>query len=275
MVKKKDIELSALLDNSINSNIKNLKKIVVEVSKNREPEAVHDMRVTTRRLREAVKVCGDLNLVDSKHISAKFKKLFKALGKKRDLDIFSAFVTSRVDAQSPLSKKLKEQIDKAQKHIITAIKSAYFTKLLNDLNEIKAVKSKEETILKLSIKRLQKALKNVHKIATSINSKTDDKTLHQLRISIKKLRYLCELLEPYFKSNIFSLNSLIDESKNIQTILGYHQDAIIGMNRLKHYKKELTAKELKGIREDFEKVRRDTRHSFFKAWKSKTKIEVK
>ena len=257
-------ELNKLLYQILKTHIRDLIKNVAAVRSAHDPEAIHDLRVTTRRLCEAIKIFNKVIPIESKDIQKKLKNLFHVLGKKRDLDVFSAFIRAKVDK---LPVRLNHRTDEAQKHIISVIHSrsyANFVILLEKLANEKMIKNKD--ILKQTLLRFQRVLKKIQKLASSIDSDANDKTLHKLRIAIKKLRYLCEFFEPFFNKNICTFSSLINQLKGIQDILGDHQDAITGLSMLSDYKKQLSAKEFEKIKKKYELKKKKTCKLFINAW---------
>ena len=246
--------------------MKKLKENEADFRTTFNPEAIHDMRVATRRLRAAIKTFKRILPAKAKKIRTELQKLGRILGKKRDLDVFSEFILHAVNAKSISFQKLARQIDQSQKKILSMLKSKYYASLIESLEQLKTVTTKKN-ILKVSRNRIRKELNKVLEIASSIDSKVDDKTLHKLRISIKKLRYICEFFEPIFSKYICSLSSFIEKTKKIQDILGDHQDAITGISMLIRYKNKFSLEEFLQIKKKYELKKMRTRKSFLKIWK--------
>ncbi len=269
-----DSSSSPLDTYTLNNSVKQILKVNIEKLKKSEasvlsvftPEAIHDMRVAIRRIRAAIKTFKSMIPTRTKKIRKKLQKLFHVIGKKRDLDVFCEFILHKINANSIFFPKLNCKIDKAQKQIITMLKSKSYTSLIEQLKTI--VTKQDKHIFKLSRNQIEKALNIVLKIAPSINSKVDDKTLHKLRISIKNLRYTCEFFESIFSKNMYSLGSLINKTKQIQDILGEHQDAITGISLLISYKNQLSAEKFKQIEKNYQLEKKKTLKSFFKIWKN-------
>ena len=230
------------------------------------PEAIHDMRVATRRLRAAIKTFKDILPTKANNIRKNLQKLGRILGEKRDLDVFSEFILKTVNSKSVSFQKWNRKIEKSQKKNILFFKSKNYLSLIESLKNLKTVAT-TKNILKVSRRRIRKELKKVLETAPSIDSTVDDNTLHKLRISIKKLRYVCEFFEPIFKKYICSLSAFIEKIKTIQDILGDHQDAIKGISMLNRYKSEFSSEEYLKIKKKYEIKKRRTRNSFLKIWK--------
>lgn len=254
-----------IADQILKINFEKLKENEADFRKSFNPEAIHNMRVAIRRLRAAIKTFKRIIPAKAKKIRAGLHKLGRILGKKRDLDVFSEFVLHTVNVKSISFQKLARQTEQSQRKILSKLKSNYYTKLVESLEQLKTETSKQN-ILKLSRNQIRKKLKKVIEIASSIDSKVDDKTLHKLRISIKKLRYICEFFEPIFSKYICSLCSLIEKTKKIQDILGDHQDAIKGISMLIHYKCTFSLEEFLHIQKKYELKKNKTRKLFLKIW---------
>jgi CHAD domain-containing protein len=256
--------LNELANKILKINFEKLKKMEADVRTGLNSEAIHDMRVAARRFRAAMKTFKRILPVKTKKIRAKLKKLGRTLGKKRDLDVLSDFILPTVKAKS--IKTLIQQSDQSQKKILSTLKSKYYSSLIESLAHLKTAKSKQN-ILKVARKKIQKELKRVLEIGSSIDSKADDKTLHKLRIAIKKLRYVCEFFEPIFNKYICSISAFIEKTKKIQDILGDHQDAITGISMLICYKSDIPVEEFLQIKKNYELKKMRTRKAFLKIWK--------
>lgn len=99
-----------------------LKKNLVKLKENEanlmisfNPEAIHDMRVAIRRLRALIKTFKKMFPKKAQIICERLQKVSRLLGKKRDLDIFSAFIFQIL--------QLAPQIDRFQKQILSMLRS--------------------------------------------------------------------------------------------------------------------------------------------------------
>jgi len=243
-------KVNDLADNILKNNLEKLKDNEAIFRSKYNPESIHEMRLASRRLRAAIKTFHRFLPSTSKNIHTKLKQFSAVLGKKRDLDIFSKCILLT----------LKKHLISEPLDIPNVIQN-----LIESLEKLKTKATKVHT-LKFSRKHIRKALKEVIEIAPYIDLKTDDKTLHKLRISIKKLKYICEFFEPIFSKEICPLDLFIEKTRKLQTILGEHQDAIMGISKLVTFKKQFTSQEFSLIKRKYELKKRKTRISFFKIW---------
>lgn len=261
-------KLTELANEILKTNFENLTKKEAAVLSTLDSEAIHDMRVATRRLRAAMKTFKRIMPTSVKKIRAKLQKLFNVLGKQRDLHIFSQFIQKAFHGKSVFLPKLVREINQTQKKLILMLKSKFYDSLIASLEHLRTSTQRggNDPILKLARKTIRKALNKVIELAPLIDSKTDEVTLHKLRIRIKKLRYTCEFFEPIFTKAICSLDPLIEKIKKIQDVLGEHQDAIAGMARLISYKSQFSAEDFIQIKKEYEIKINRTRRLFFKIW---------
>src|SRR5262249_22510843 len=145
----------------------------------------------------------------------------------------------------------------AHKKLRKTLCSNRVTELLKNLRILESTSPKNA--LKMSRQELCKRLDRVLTIVPST-----DKSLHQLRIAMKKLRYACECFEPLFPS----LNALIEKAKQAQDILGDHQDAVMGLEFLEHFQKQLSSAEFARLKKGFALKKRKKRQLFFNMWVS-------
>lgn len=239
-----------------------LKKSEAIVRKSFDADAIHDMRVSIRRIRAAIATFKKIMPINTKKIRTELQKVGQVLGKKRDLDVFSAFILHTISRGSYSLPTLEQ----SQKQILSMLKSKWYAKLIGSLEHLKTVTTKQN-IFKASRKRIRRALDRVFEIAPSIDPKIDDKILHKLRIAVKKLRYTCEFFEDTFSKYVCSLDSFIEKTKKIQDVLGEHQDAITGISMLIRYKSHFSVEEFIRIKKKYEEKKKRTRHIFFKVWK--------
>lgn len=243
-----DYTLPGIAEQIIQLNVKTLKK-----QKALTPNTIHDLRVATRRLRAALKTFKKILPTRATKISRELQKVARILGTKRDLDLFAA------EIRFP---QLAQHRQAAQKKIHSTLASKSYARLLESLSTLKAAPSKKNSF-KVARNQIRARLKRL--LAISVDQNTDDQTLHKLRIAAKKLRYVCEFFEPLF----YSLDSLTAKAKQIQDVLGEHQDAITGISLLARYKSQFSVEEFIHLEKRYELKKEKTRKLFFKIWRGK------
>ena len=242
---------------------KHLKKILkqeADVIEDRDPEALHQMRVGMRRLRSAVTgFAPALNLPEAAQ-EKQIGKIGRTLGKLRDLDVL----------KEALEKRYKPNLPREEKKVLeTAI--AYLNKrrnkALEQVREILHNKSykqfkqslkawleepKYQAIAQLPIQEVLpdlllptvsdfllhqawlvatqseqteiKPLKNLSHEAVEEQIAIHGVVLHELRKQAKRVRYQMELFTDFFGP---TYTAFVQDIQNIQEILGQIQDSLV------------------------------------------------
>ena len=258
------MNINKIADHILKANFEKLESNESIAQTSRNLEVIHQMRVAIRRLRAAMRTFKKILPSKAKKIRKKLLKVDHVLGEKRDLDVFCAFIRPIVKSKSTSYLKMARQSDRAQKQILAMFKSKYYASLIESLEHCKSISAKQN-IRKVAENRIRKALSAVLEIASSLDAKAADKTLHKLRISVKKLRYICEFFEPIFSKSSRSLEAFIEKTRKIQDILGDHQDAIRGISMLIRYKSKFSLEEFLQIQKKYELKKMKTPSHFLKS----------
>lgn len=203
------------------------------------PEIVHDMRVSLRRLWAAMSSFEPLfkQSVKYTHLSKKTRRLARKLGAVRDLDVLIELLNLHKPHFSQ-SLPVLNIIDKLISHY-SYLKNINHAKLLKYLDKL-AKKEFEDKFLrgfehfsvskkkptKKAKKIFLKTLENFYAQATqSINNHA----LHQLRIAAKKLRYCLEFFELCYQTQVTDYLKLL---RQLQELLGDIHDCDVMMEQL-------------------------------------------
>lgn len=209
-----------------------------------DPEFIHQLRVALRRLRSALRLFGPALPADFvSRWSDGLKDAADGLGAARDLDVMLAEVLSPVaesgladDATQRLIAMAVDRRDRekaaAREQLLAASHGRQMLALAADLYTLQSdalVKSANlTTFARLQLSQLRKrARKRFSAAADDLHS---DK-LHELRVSLKRLRYGIEFLLPLLpeKATVRFANDIAD----IQETLGYLNDEAVARSRLK------------------------------------------
>jgi len=219
-------------------------------------EALHDMRVASRRLREALEIfqfCFPPKIYE--RLYARVRRITRALGQARNADVAVDYfakllagsheVIEQVALQDILRRLAKQQnrrraemqneLDKAQ----PANLSLRFEKAFDNLAKIPAARQRgSRTALQLARRLFAQRLREVFASRRLIKGETDAEGLHNLRIAVKKLRYALETLD-------FTGGEPAKENlkffKKLQTVLGDLHDRDVFL--------EITQKRLKKLQQ--------------------------
>ncbi len=201
-------------------------------------EAVHDMRVGTRRLRSALR---DFATVLRKHplkkINKDLKKLADLLGTARDEDVaIAALEKLKSKAKNKAVKtgiykliderrtnRERAQLDLTEKLSVTAIEDLHnrFDESIDKAAQNKT-KSKTISFSDAGHDAVLKSLDEFCDLSVNLYAPFGVKNLHKLRISAKRLRYAIELFTACRGEKIAPFAEEISE---MQTFLGEVHDA--------------------------------------------------
>ncbi|HEY1616390.1 MAG TPA: CYTH and CHAD domain-containing protein [Streptosporangiaceae bacterium] len=214
-----------------------------------QPDAVHQMRVTARRLRAALQVYGPvigpvLTTAAAASLRAELRWLGQVLGAARDGEVLSGRIGAQLAdlppelvlgaAASVVTEHLAPRHAAARRAAIRALDSARYLSLLAALDDmLDAVGAAAGTAAALrdpvahSYRRLRKRIRR----AAELDPGPDrDAALHEARKAAKRARYAIGVLEPVAGQ---PARKLARRLKKIQSVLGDHQDTVVSRAALR------------------------------------------
>ncbi|MDS0135107.1 MULTISPECIES: CHAD domain-containing protein [unclassified Amycolatopsis] len=208
-----------------------------------DPEDLHQMRVALRRMRSVLKLSGKLVGDGAEPVRAELGWLGQSLGEVRDYDVLIGHLREviadfEVRDQAPgrrLVSKFVSERATAKRRLTRALSSARYSTLLREVSLL----TRAETV-PLSdrphdlIAGLAKPHRKLAKAVGALPADPPDDDLHALRIHGKKLRYAAELAQTSAKKKQApKIKRLLKATKDFQTVLGDHQDAVIAAERMR------------------------------------------
>jgi len=208
-----------------------------------DPEFIHQLRVALRRLRSALRLFGPaLPQQFVERWSQGLKEAADGLGAARDLDVMLAEVLSPVaesgladDATQRLIAMAVDRRDRektaAREQLLAASHGRQMLALAAELYALQSdslVKSANlTTFARLQLTQLRKRARKRYTAAAELHPEK----LHELRVSLKRLRYAIEFLLPLLpeKATVRFANDIAE----IQETLGYINDEAVARSRLK------------------------------------------
>jgi triphosphatase len=196
-----------------------------------EPSPVHQARVAVRRLRALLSVFRTvLPKSDCKRVAGDLKRLQKALGPARDLDVFLDEVLPGL-AASGVRSVLAGAADNPHRRTYRQVRAAFarpsmrrvaagLTRLADTLT---LTKDGKRPARDLGRKVLAKRHGSLGKHLVGSHRRSGEE-LHALRIRIKKLRYAVEFFRPMMeKGGVKAYHGALAEA---QDVLGRFNDAV-------------------------------------------------
>lgn len=205
----------------------------------KDVEAVHDMRVASRRLREAMEIFQPCykEKAFKKHYR-RVRRVTRTLGPARNLDVCVAFFSGwqahleEEGAQEALAyllnrqekarkrahKKMVQKLDTLDLKGMKKSLRAFFSKpaIAEDVDE------ESQDIATHARAIVEERLENVFGYRSAVGDESDADALHRMRIAMKKLRYAVETLYVVFDEDGF--DEVYNAVKAMQEMLGNIHD---------------------------------------------------
>lgn len=214
-----------------------------------DPEGVHQMRITIRRLRGALRVFRPLlSTRDARHFNGEFRWLARALGAVRDADVYREnFLTylskldeSDVRALESYEAHLQGVQQAARERLLEVLESDRYRQLLADFERFVTAGpsiGRRRRFGTLTIDYgagiyVAAALDEMRERGRRIKRRSPEAKLHRLRIRAKRVRYLMEFFVEFYADK---LKEPLKACKRLQNVLGEHQDAAVACKRLRAY----------------------------------------
>jgi triphosphatase len=215
------------------------------------PEAVHQSRIATRRLRVALRLFGALlPPLAVTHLDKELRWLARALGTVRDLDVHTEALLEHVESAGSAAAQelggyelaLRRERLAARDTLKDLFASKRYAELISDLAALlddapspAALRRwRSFTVRAGAARYLKRTRKQVVKLGRELGDDASAEDLHRLRIRAKRLRYALEFfIEPYPE-----LTSAAKATKALQDVLGAHQDARTARRKMLAYAHE-------------------------------------
>ncbi len=262
-----------------------------------EPEGVHRLRTSTRRLRSELRTVSDL--VDrewAEHLEQELKWLAAELGSVRDLDILcqrlqsaaspvagngrvsaSTYDPGHDDTLAPLVDELRERHSQNSRALHEDLQGERYRSLIASLAagiECTALENEAwEPCRKALPPLIAAAWQRLKRGGRDLEEASPDADFHQVRKLAKRARYAAELIAPALGSRrLEDAKRFIRLTTQLQDILGEHQDAIVAATELQHFlarnpHDQQLAHRIHDVIETEQQAAQATRAKFFDVWK--------
>jgi CHAD domain-containing protein len=214
-----------------------------------KPDAVHQMRVTVRRLRTALQAFTPvLPKRDTAHLRAELKWLSGLLGDARDAEVLTdrlrgglAAVPEELllgPAQARISVHFAPVEAEARRDLLTALDSSRYRELRTELGALldrppltREAADPAARVLPRSVARAYRRTSRRMRAASRMPAgQAHDAALHEARKAAKRARYAAEVVAPALdKKHGKQARRFAKRVKKVQSVLGDHQDAVIAM----------------------------------------------
>ncbi|MBA3611339.1 MAG: CYTH and CHAD domain-containing protein [Nitrospirales bacterium] len=203
----------------------------------RDSEALHQMRVATRRMRAIIRAVGSFLAPEwTEQVRQELGWVGSLLGEVRDWDVllesfrqnFHDLSSSEQRSFQTILKNFEDQRSVARAKLLEGLRSDRYLNLLNifedSLNHL-PFQPTPLTITELP----RKAFHKVQDFVNTSDSLFRKSELHRTRRLLKRARYALELAEPLLGKRA---KRFLHQTKDAQDLLGQHQDAVVAEQRL-------------------------------------------
>jgi CHAD domain-containing protein len=202
-------------------------------------DSVHQMRVTTRKIRSLVKGSEEsFGLTEDAWVLTELKLLAGVLGVARDAEVLAeryertlAELPSHL-VRGPVAERLvdgaKRRYEAGLKRSLVAMRSERYFRLLDALDELKTAgpaattsgEPPQQITVASAYRKVRKAAKAAHAAQAdpTLSAEQKDEALHRIRKGAKQLRYTAAAT---------GARGVAEGAKLIQTLLGDHQDSVV------------------------------------------------
>lgn len=203
-----------------------------------DPEDLHQLRVATRRLRAFLRAARPLVELDwATALRAELGWLGGHLGPARDLDVMLGRLSAEVEAlgedaaaASGLLEALAEERAAAYRDVVETLGGERYFALLDRVEAAAAPPlTGDETALATVFHREAKRMRRTF---AALGEEPDDDALHASRIALKRARYAADLAAHELGR---PGERFVAIAKQLQDILGDHQDAVVAEGRIRDW----------------------------------------
>jgi CHAD domain-containing protein len=208
-----------------------------------EPDAVHKMRVASRRLRSALATYRPLlDREATEPVRDELRWLGEVLGAARDAEVMHERLRTTLDQEPAelvlggvvrrIDGDLKSRYRKAHKELLAAMDSDRYFRLLDSLDELAAnppfTDQGTEPAGEVLPRRVRKAWQRVRRFADgAAAAKSADERiylLHEVRKAAKRARYAAESVQDVFGR---PASRFAKRMEKVQDLLGDHHDSVV------------------------------------------------
>jgi CHAD domain-containing protein len=271
-------------------HLNHLMKQLVMFQKGRYVTAVHDLRTTSRRLRNAFWVFKKLlPKFPRQQWNNQIRRIASLCGEARDLDVSIQFLNSLLKNERfrevkrslrVLLNHMKQERKEIQPHLFLLMSKVagdqVYEKMLMSVNRLALDKRGEGYALDIvGRKKILKRLDDFLGYERYVNKPENSKKLHEMRIAAKHLRYTLELLRPFYGKG---LERFIVPVYFIHRILGSMHDLDVRVDWLKQLKARKNDRLLHSATDDLIRkckvLRSEDYQNFIKNWRQYHRQEI-
>jgi CHAD domain-containing protein len=203
----------------------------------RDPEAVHQARVATRRVRSDLRTLHEF--VDAhwaRGLRGELRWLGAELGAVRDIEVLRERLSlhadllpdAEADAARAAIRRLGADHIAARTELLRALRTPRYAQLHRALHDAVATPRLTPAAHRRAVEALPEAVRpnwrRLRRAVDALGAVPSDAALHEVRIRAKRCRYAVELTSPVIGRPARELAAALTR---VQDVLGEHQDAVV------------------------------------------------
>ena len=198
-------------------------------------DAVHQMRVTTRKIRSLLQASPDsFGLADDTSILDELRELANVLGEARDAEVLAERYRAALDklppklARGPIRDRLidgaEQRYRAGVRHSLAAMRSPRYFRLLDALEAVVATTPPTgQGFRSVAVAAAGKKVRKAAKTARRAADEDLDEAIHRIRKRAKRLRYTATAM---------GAKKVSKRAKKVQSLLGDRQDCVVSREHL-------------------------------------------
>jgi CHAD domain-containing protein len=206
-----------------------------------EPDAVHKMRVTTRRLRSVLQAFGPAAGLAADPVAGELKWLGGVLGSARDAEVLGEHLLANLgrlpveQVIGPIRARIQGHFGsteaEARNKVLAALDSQRYFSLLDDLEQLAASPvppgaggAANVTLPPAVARTYRRTRRRVRRASGEPPGSTAEVAWHGVRKAAKRARYAAEAVSPALGDEA---RRFARQMKKVQSALGDHQDTVV------------------------------------------------
>jgi CHAD domain-containing protein len=257
----------------------------------KDPEAIHQARVVTRRLRSDLKTLEPLlDRAAVASIRDELRWIGELLGSVRDADVLIASVVDvgrrlrlAPDAMSAIVTELEQDRRRSHHELVDALDSRRYVALVQalvDSTERPPLADRVDGDLRAQPrvrKLVGKSWRRLSRSVKQLDDDPDDAALHEIRKRAKRARYAAELAAATLEDKA---GRFADRLADLQDVLGELQDAVVAESRLASMVRDERISEGAALvagklGRAYDEARSDTRRRWRASWEAARKKRLR
>lgn len=198
------------------------------------PDAAHQMRTTARRATACLATFGPvLHLTDDADVRTELAWLTAELGAFRDAEVLATRLPGAHEVPVRVGMALTETLARATTDLRAALGSERFAALPVSLAAVGTTAKRcprRRDLRRAVLRGWQRTLRRHAGYLTAVDEHARDEALHEVRKSLRRLRYACDALGTSCGNRVAAGAA---EAKTVQEVLGEHHDAVVSLSLLR------------------------------------------